>query len=99
MERTQIQRHKTTRWKSNQYFYPTETTRKNASEDLSNEMVCNFLQRALQEDPFWFWATDFNHKIKYEELCGMIINAIIRENRNKNNPVHTSFHQTDVLKN
>ncbi len=44
-------------------------------------MLCDFLRRALQDEPFWVWVHEFESDISSEKLCGIIRNAIVKQSR------------------
>ncbi len=44
-------------------------------------MLCDFFQRALQDESFWGWVNDYEPDITADKMCGEIMNAIVKHER------------------
>ena len=47
----------------------------------SDEMLCDFYRRALQDELFWAFVLDWEYGTTAEKLCGRIHNAIVKYER------------------
>lgn len=47
----------------------------------SDNMMCDFYSRALQDEPFWTWVYDYEPNITSDKMCGKIVNAIVKYER------------------